>query len=60
MIVSQLVTATLTMGLEHLVEARYGGLGMLSLFLVGTGIKARNSTCSGIGAVLFLLLMLQS
>ncbi|MFJ3304429.1 hypothetical protein ACIPSA_15140 [Streptomyces sp. NPDC086549] len=60
MIVTQLVSAALTMGFEYTIQARYGAAGALSLFLIGAGIKAQNTTCSSIGAVLLVLLMTQA
>ncbi|MEW2134764.1 hypothetical protein [Streptomyces sp. NPDC005435] len=60
MIVSQLVSATLAMGLENLLQARYGGAGLLCVLLLGVGIKAHHAKCAGLGAVLLVLLMLQA
>lgn len=60
MITAQLMAAVLTMGFDHVIQNRYGGVGVLALLLIGTGVKANNSTCSSIGAVLLVLLMTQA
>ncbi|MEU5598561.1 hypothetical protein [Streptomyces sp. NPDC020298] len=60
MIITQLMAAVLTMGFDHMIQNRYGGVGMLALLLIGAGIKANNSTCSSLGAVLLVLLMTQA
>ncbi|MFF4486842.1 hypothetical protein ACFY0F_10145 [Streptomyces sp. NPDC001544] len=60
MIFTQLVAAALSMGFEQVIQTRYGGVGVLSLLLIGAGIKSNNTTCSSIGAVLLVLLMTQA
>ncbi|MEU6092953.1 hypothetical protein ABZ865_40620 [Streptomyces sp. NPDC047085] len=60
MIVNQLVSAAIGMGFEHMVQARYGAVGVLSLLLLGAGIKAQNAACSTIGALLLVLLVIQA
>ncbi|MFJ3617625.1 hypothetical protein ACIPSH_05660 [Streptomyces iakyrus] len=47
------------MTVEHLIETRYGPSGMLCLFLLGAGLRARNPTCLIIAAVLLGLLLAQ-
>ncbi|MET9160261.1 hypothetical protein ABZX56_21245 [Streptomyces parvulus] len=60
MVLTQILSAVLMMGLDQLIRSRYGALGMLCLCLLAIGIRARNSTCVSVGAVLFLLLMAQA
>ncbi|MCG8966818.1 MULTISPECIES: hypothetical protein [Streptomyces] len=60
MVFSQLLSAVLTMGLEQLIQSRYGTFGLLCLCVFGIGVRARNATCASTGAVLFLLLMAQA
>ncbi|MFE0510081.1 hypothetical protein [Streptomyces sp. NPDC058964] len=60
MIATRLMCAAFAMGFDHMIETRYGGVGILALVLVGAGIKAQNATCSSIGAVLLVLLMTQA
>lgn len=52
--------AGLSLGLEQLVQWRYGAMGVVCLLLITTGARARNSTCLGAGAFLFVLLMAQA
>jgi hypothetical protein len=60
MIAFQVLLAVLAMGLDQLIQSRYGGLGVLGLFLLGVGIKARSTTCSSLGAVMLVLLLTQA
>ncbi|MYR43657.1 hypothetical protein [Streptomyces sp. SID5910] len=60
MIFSQLLSAVFLMGLEQLVQSRYGAFGLLCLCVFGVGVRARSTTCASTGAVLFLLLMAQA
>jgi hypothetical protein len=48
----------LGMGVEQLVQWHYGWLGIVALLLLGIGLRARNSTCASLGAVMLLLLMI--
>jgi hypothetical protein len=48
------------MALDQLLQTRYGALGVISLLLLGAGIRARNSTCASIGAIMLVLLMTQA
>ncbi|CAM5611830.1 hypothetical protein GCM10010329_17990 [Streptomyces spiroverticillatus] len=47
-------------GLELLAQTRYGALGAICLLLIVGGAKARNATCTALGATLFAILMLQA
>lgn len=60
MISSELLRAVVSLGVEQLVQSRYGALGLLCLFLIGVGFRARNTTCMSVGAVIFVLLMTQA
>lgn len=60
MIAIQLVAAVLSTALDQLLQTRYGALGVISLLLLGAGIRARNSTCASIGAIMLVLLMTQA
>lgn len=60
MIVVQLLSAVFTVGLGQLLQSRYGALGVLCMFLLGVGLRARNATCLSAGAVIFVLLMAQA
>ncbi|MGW2514005.1 hypothetical protein ACWC0A_32350 [Streptomyces scopuliridis] len=53
-----LVIATFGLGLEQLVQWRFGPMGIIALILLSIGIKSRNSTCAGIGAVVLILLVM--
>ncbi|MFJ2739374.1 hypothetical protein ACIO3O_06870 [Streptomyces sp. NPDC087440] len=55
-----LVSEFLIDGLEALAQTRYGALGAVCFLLIVVGAKARNGTCTAVGAVLFALLMLQA
>ncbi|WP_327355173.1 hypothetical protein [Streptomyces sp. NBC_01304] len=52
-----LLGATFVVGFESLVSWRYGPMGIIGLLLLTIGIKARNPTCSSIGAIVLVLMM---
>ncbi|MBZ3907869.1 hypothetical protein WB401_44540 [Streptomyces brasiliscabiei] len=60
MIVPQLLLAVLALCVDQLFTSRYGALGVVCLFLLGAGVRARDSACVYTGAVIFLLLMVQA
>lgn len=60
MIFLQLLSAVLALGVDQMFTSRYGALGMVCLFLLGAGIRTRDTACVYTGAVLFLLLMVQA
>ncbi|MFG2371264.1 hypothetical protein ACGFY9_07285 [Streptomyces sp. NPDC048504] len=60
MVVIELLGAVMTLGIEQLLQSRYGALGLLCLFLIGVGLRARNNACLSVGAVIFVLLMTQA
>ncbi|NGO07910.1 hypothetical protein G5C60_09660 [Streptomyces sp. HC44] len=60
MVFFQLLSAVLGLGLEQAVQWRYGAMGVVCLILVAWGVRARNSTCLTVAAVLFVLLMAQA
>ncbi|MDI3417878.1 hypothetical protein [Streptomyces luteolus] len=49
--------AAFVIGFEQLVEWQYGPLGIAGLLLLSIGIKARNATCSSLGAVVLAVLV---
>ncbi|WP_114257482.1 hypothetical protein [Streptomyces sp. Go-475] len=53
----QFVGVVLVLGFEQLVQWKLGAMGMVALFLLAVGLKARNSTCVSLGAVILLILM---
>jgi hypothetical protein len=60
MVVFQLLSAAILVGLDQLFQSRFGPLGVLCLLLLAIGLKARNTTCLSVGAVIFVLLMTQA
>ncbi|WP_055526743.1 hypothetical protein [Streptomyces graminilatus] len=60
MITLQLLSTVIAMSLERLFAAHYGALGVVCLFLLGAGLRARNAVCVYTGTVLFVLLMVQA
>ncbi|WP_405797612.1 hypothetical protein [Streptomyces sp. NBC_01506] len=54
-----LVLATFALGFEQLVAWHFGAMGVIALVLLSIGIKAKNPTCAGIGAVVLALLLMQ-
>lgn len=60
MVVIQLLVTALLLGMDHVVQSRYGALGVLFLFLLGIGLRARNTACLSASAVVFFLLMTQA
>ena len=50
-------TATVTVTVDQLAQWRYGTTGLVALALLVIGIRARNHTCSAIGAVVLALLI---
>ncbi|KUF19839.1 MULTISPECIES: hypothetical protein [Streptomyces] len=55
-----IVVAALALGFEQLVQWKYGPLGIIAFVLITVGIKAKNTTCGGIGALILVLLLTQS
>ncbi|MFP3991596.1 hypothetical protein U9R90_29840 [Streptomyces sp. E11-3] len=47
--------AVFIVAFEELVEWKYGPTGVIGLLLFAIGVKARNPTCSSIGAVVLML-----
>ena len=55
-----IVLAALAIGFEQLVQWKYGPMGIIAFVALTVGIKARNTTISGIGAVILVMLLAQS
>ncbi|MFJ6572364.1 hypothetical protein ACIQNU_33655 [Streptomyces sp. NPDC091292] len=51
------LSAAFVVGFEQLVQLRYGPVGIAGLLLLTIGIKAKNHTCSSIGAVVLALMV---
>ncbi|WP_151484217.1 hypothetical protein [Streptomyces albicerus] len=56
----QLLGVVWVVGFEQLVQWRYGAVGLFGLALLGFGVRARNSACTVVAAVIFVLLMTQA
>ncbi|WP_420311137.1 hypothetical protein ACOB87_20185 [Streptomyces sp. YS-B37] len=56
----EIVLSILGIGIEQIVQWRYGAMGIVALLLLSIGLRARNSTCASVGAVILLLLMIPS
>ncbi|SOE28733.1 hypothetical protein [Streptomyces sp. OK228] len=52
--------AVLAIGFEQLIQWKYGPLGIIAFVALSVGLKAKNTTISGIGAVLLVMLLAQS
>jgi len=52
-----LLLAGLVIGFERLVEWQFGALGVIGFVLLSVGVKAKNITCSCIGAVVLTMLI---
>lgn len=57
MAVLALLAAVFAVTIEQFVQWRYGPTGLIGLLLLSIGIKAKNHTCSSIGAVVLALMM---
>ncbi|MBQ0987845.1 hypothetical protein KBZ10_25670 [Streptomyces sp. F63] len=54
-----LFVAVVVVCFEQLVESRFGAVGVVGMLLLSIGVKARNITCSCVGAVMLALLLTQ-
>ncbi|MCH6161103.1 hypothetical protein [Streptomyces marispadix] len=52
-----LALAAAVIGFERLVEWQFGALGAIGFVLLSVGVKAKNVTCSCIGAVVLTMLI---
>jgi hypothetical protein len=55
-----IAVAALAVGLEQLIEWRYGPMGIIGVLALTIGLRARNTLISGIGAVLLVMLLAPS
>ncbi|MET8284626.1 hypothetical protein ACGFWD_14555 [Streptomyces sp. NPDC048448] len=55
-----LAVAALAIGFEQIIQWRYGPMGLIAFAVLTVGLKAKNTTISGIGAVILVLLLSQS
>ncbi|MGW0712851.1 hypothetical protein ACWD4G_44165 [Streptomyces sp. NPDC002643] len=51
-----LLLALAVVAFQKMVEWQYGTMGVVGLLFLTVGLKARNHTCSSIGAVILALL----
>lgn len=56
---SPLGTTLISLGFEQLIQWRFGPVGFVALLLLSIGIKGKNPTCAGIGAVVLALLVMR-
>ncbi|GGO46614.1 hypothetical protein H181DRAFT_04567 [Streptomyces sp. WMMB 714] len=52
-----LMLAGAVLGFERLVEWQFGALGVIGFVLLSVGVKAKNITCSCVGAVVLTMLI---
>ncbi|KNE81031.1 MULTISPECIES: hypothetical protein [Streptomyces] len=52
-----LFVAVVVVCFEQLVESRFGAVGVVGMLMLSIGVKARNVTCSCVGAVMLALLL---
>ncbi|QHC30160.1 hypothetical protein [Streptomyces sp. HF10] len=52
-----LLSATLALGFEQLVQWKYGTAGALGLLLFTVGLKAKSPAVSSVGAILLAVLL---
>ncbi|MEU4683690.1 hypothetical protein [Streptomyces xinghaiensis] len=52
-----LFVAVVVVCFEQLVESRFGAAGVVGMLMLSIGVKARNVTCSCVGAVMLALLL---
>ncbi|AVH57972.1 MULTISPECIES: hypothetical protein [Streptomyces] len=55
-----LAVAALAIGFEHLVQWKFGPMGIIAFVALTIGIKAKNTVIGGIGAVILVMLLAQS
>jgi hypothetical protein len=55
-----IVIAALAIGLEQMLQVKYGAMGVVAFIALAIGLKAKNSMISGIGAVILVMLLAQS
>ncbi|MCX4575934.1 hypothetical protein [Streptomyces sp. NBC_01571] len=55
-----LAVAALAIGFEQIIQWKYGPMGLIAFAVLTVGLKAKNTTLSGIGAVILVLLLSQS
>ncbi|MGP3926479.1 hypothetical protein [Streptomyces sp. 8N616] len=54
-----LLLAVVVIGFEQIVQWRFGAMGIIGLTMLAVGVKAKNVTCSCIGAVVLAMLLVQ-
>ncbi|MCX4235210.1 hypothetical protein ACH4Y0_06580 [Streptomyces sp. NPDC020707] len=55
-----ILVAALAIGLEQLIQVKYGVMGVVAFAALAIGIKAKNSMIGGIGALILVMLLAQS
>ncbi|MEV0225777.1 hypothetical protein [Streptomyces sp. NPDC050704] len=59
-LVAALVLAALVLWLEHVLQVKFGWLGIAAFVALTVGIKAKNTMIGGIGAAVLVFLLVQS
>ncbi|MFF2847136.1 hypothetical protein ACFVT5_12455 [Streptomyces sp. NPDC058001] len=59
MVLLHVVQTLLLLGLEQVLQWRFGAMGLIGLVLLGMGLHLRRSKWLCLGAILFVLLMVQ-
>jgi hypothetical protein len=54
-----LAFAVFVVGFEQLVQWRFGAIGLMGFLMLTVGVKARNVTCSCVGAAVLAMLIMQ-
>jgi hypothetical protein len=52
--------AALAVTFEQLVQWKFGAMGIIGLVALTVGVKAKNATIGGVGAVILVMLLAQS
>lgn len=52
-----ITAAVLAIGFEQLVQWKYGPMGIIAFLILSIGLKSKNPACSGLGAVILVMLL---
>lgn len=52
-----LAAAALVIGFEQFIQWMYGPMGIIAFLALSIGVKSRNTTIGGIGAVILVMLL---
>ncbi|WP_151485081.1 hypothetical protein [Streptomyces albicerus] len=59
-LIATIVVAALAIAVEQLLQVKFGLMGLIAFVTLAIGIKAKNSTIGGIGAVILVVLLAQN